>query len=94
MASFENREEIPADLREACHWTGVVLMEGQKAGTEFSCREWEARKGGALRIAGAILDTSDRHEGVLLKRRFTYLEEGYYGGHVAWFIRPIRTEDS
>lgn len=94
MANFEKWKDIPTGLRDACKWTGVVLMEGQKVGTEFSCREWESKEGGVLRIEGAIIDTSDRHEGILLKPRFTYLEEGYYGGYVAWFIRSIRAEET
>lgn len=46
-----------------------------------------------LKIAGAIVDTSDRHEGITLKTRLTFLEEGYYGGYVGWFIRPIQQQE-
>lgn len=79
MANVEKWKDIPTGLRDACKWTGVVLMEGQKVGTEFSRREWESKEGGVLRIGGAIVDTSDRHEGILLRLRFTYLEDGYSG---------------
>jgi hypothetical protein len=94
MADFTKWNEIPAELREACRWTGVILMEGQRPAIHFDCREWEAKDGSLLRVAGALLDTGDRHEGMLLKPRFTHLEEGYYGGEVARLIRPIRLEEN
>lgn len=94
MADFEQWDLIPAQLRDACKWTGVILMQGRRLATHFNCREWKANEGGVLRIAGALVDTSERHQGITLRPRWTYLEEGYYGGQMAWFIRPIRLEEN
>lgn len=94
MADFEQWDLIPAELRDACKWTGVILMQGLKAPIHFNCRQWEAKDSGVLRIAGALLDTSKRYQGITLRPRWTYLEEGYYGGQVAWFIRLIRVEET
>ena len=52
-------------------------MRGQKDGIRFNCREWEARDGGVLKITGALLGTSERHQGITLRPRWTFVGKGY-----------------
>jgi hypothetical protein len=62
VVNIEKCQHLHASLRDACKWTGVALMGGHKSGTELSFQEWESTEGSVLRIGGAIVDSSDRHQ--------------------------------
>lgn len=51
---------------------------------------------GVLRVYNAIIDSSDRYQGVVLKKRFSHHQEFRWGGSEGawhWTIRKLQLEE-
>lgn len=88
---FDQYEAIPEAIRSQARFAGSVTMG--RSTVHFDCAEWSV-KDGVLCLKQALLDTSDRYQGILLKPRWTYLEEFYLGGNCHWTLRPLNSDET
>ena len=86
--------EIPQDLRASMreYYTvsnavnGRLLLRGYAESIEVV----SAHK---IVLRRTIIDSSDRHEGILLQERWSFHEEFTFGGGIVWCSRPVPKED-
>lgn len=88
---YPSYKDIPEELRKGVRFIGSIKAPGERS-TRIEAAEFHPDIN-HVRFKGLIMETSDKAEGVVLKERWSFVDELYIGGAYTWMVRPIATEE-
>jgi len=87
MADFKSLADVPADIRSKFTERGSIDKT-----SFYSMRS--TFTDGCLHLFDVLMDSSDRHEGILLKERWSFVHHITFSPDHRWVIRTLSTEEA